>query len=257
MSKRIDFYYDFISPASYFAFMRLLQLTEGGSVRINYKPIVLGGIFKGSGNTSPVTIPAKWDWIKADFQRQADYYGIPFLLNPHFIFSTVNAMRGALWALSEDRIEEYNRAMFSAAWEKGQDLSSHEVLRNTLTGAGFDADEVMAAIGRPAIKTALVEVTDDAVQRGVFGAPTFFVKDEMHFGQERRLYSAMERRRSSTPIRVSSSPVMPSQAFSKIMASGSAWTERAATMTTSSWNGSGAASNMSASTSQPSRMDTT
>lgn len=185
MSKSIDFYYDFISPASYFAFMRLLQLTEDKAVRINYRPILLGGVFKASGNTSPVTIPAKWDWIKADFQRHADYYGIPFQMNPHFIFSTVNALRGALWALSENRIEEYSQAMFSAAWEKGQDLSSLEVLRNTLTGAGFDADEVLSVIGRPDVKTALVEATENAVQRGVFGAPTFFVKDEMHFGQDR------------------------------------------------------------------------
>lgn len=185
MKKSIDFYYDFISPASYFAFMRLLQLTEGRAVDINYKPMLLGGVFKATGNTSPVTIPAKWDWIKADFQRHADYYEIPFQLNPHFIFSTVNAMRGALWALSKGRIEEYNRAMFSAAWAQGRDPSSQEVLREALAGAGFDADEGVAAMGDPEVKAALVDATENAVERGVFGAPTFFVSDEMHFGQDR------------------------------------------------------------------------
>ena len=84
MSTSIDFYYDFISLSSYFAFMRLSELTEGTGARINYKPILLGGVFKATGNTSPVTIPAKWEWIKADFQRHADYYGIPFQLNLHF-----------------------------------------------------------------------------------------------------------------------------------------------------------------------------
>ncbi|MDO6442307.1 2-hydroxychromene-2-carboxylate isomerase [Marinobacter sp. 2_MG-2023] len=185
MSKRIDFYYDFISLSSYFAYMRLSKLTEGTGAHINYKPILLGGVFKATGNTSPVTIPAKWEWIKADFQRHADYYGIPFQQNPHFIFSTVNAMRGALWALSVDRIEDYNHAMFSAAWGEGKDLSSREVLRDTLIRAGFDADEVMEAMALPEIKSALIEATDDAVSRGVFGAPTFFVNDEMHFGQDR------------------------------------------------------------------------
>ncbi|MBQ0813185.1 MAG: 2-hydroxychromene-2-carboxylate isomerase [Marinobacter sp.] len=185
MSTSIDFYYDFISLSSYFAFMRLSELTEGTGARINYKPVLLGGVFKATGNTSPVTIPAKWEWIKADFQRHADYYGIPFQLNPHFIFSTVNAMRGALWALSVGRIEDYNRAMFSAAWAEGKDLSSREVLRDSLIRAGFDADEVMEAMAQPEIKTALIEATDEAVSRGVFGAPTFFVKDEMHFGQDR------------------------------------------------------------------------
>ena len=83
------------------------------------------------------------------------------------------------------RIEDYNRAMFSAAWAEGKDLSSREVLRDTLVKAGFDADEVMEAMAQPEIKTALIDATDEAVSRGVFGAPTFFVKDEMHFGQDR------------------------------------------------------------------------
>lgn len=185
MSTTIDFYYDFISPASYFAFMRLSELTEGTDARINYKPILLGGIFKATGNTSPVTIPAKWDWIKADFQRHAEFYGIPYKLNPHFIFSTVNSMRGALWALSAGQIESYNQAMFSAAWAEGKDLSSRDALVETLDSAGFDAAEVMDVMAQPTIKTALIEATNDAAKRGVFGAPTFFVNDEMFFGQDR------------------------------------------------------------------------
>ncbi|WP_286222738.1 2-hydroxychromene-2-carboxylate isomerase [Marinobacter apostichopi] len=185
MSKSVDFYYDFISPASYFACMRLPELIKETGATINYKPVLLGGLFKATGNTSPVTVPAKWEWIKADFQRHADYYGLPFQLNPNFIFSTVNAMRGALWALSAGRIEEYNRAMFSAAWAEGRDLSSPEVLADILNGAGFDADEAMAAIAQPTIKSELIEATDEAVARGVFGAPTFIVNDELFFGQDR------------------------------------------------------------------------
>ncbi len=185
MSTNIDFYYDFISPASYFAWMRLKELTEGTGANINYKPILLGGILKATGNTSPVTVPAKWEWIKTDFQRHADHYGIPFQLNPHFIFSTVNAMRGALWALSNGQIESYNQAMFSAAWAQGEDLSSPEALREILTNAGFDPEQVADAMAQPQIKTALIEATDAAAKRGVFGAPTFFVNNEMFFGQDR------------------------------------------------------------------------
>ena len=185
MSTNIDFYYDFISPASYFAWMRLKELTEGTGANINYKPILLGGILKATGNTSPVTVPAKWEWIKTDFQRHADHYGIPFQLNPHFIFSTVNAMRGALWALSNGQIESYNQAMFSAAWAQGEDLSSPEALRAILTNAGFDPEQVAGAMAQPQIKTALIEATDADAKRGVFGAPTFFVNDEMFFGQDR------------------------------------------------------------------------
>ena len=185
MSTNIDFYYDFISPASYFAWMRLKELTEGTGANINYKPILLGGILKATGNTSPVTVPTKWEWIKTDFQRHADHYGIPYRFNPHFIFSTVNAMRGALWALSNGQIEPYNQAMFSAAWAQGEDLSSPDALREILTNAGFDPEQVAVAMAQPQIKTALIEATDDAAKRGVFGAPTFFVNDEMFFGQDR------------------------------------------------------------------------
>ncbi len=185
MSKTIDFYYDFISPASYFAWMRLPALAERTGVTIDYKPILLGGVLKASGNTSPVTVPAKWAWIKKDFQRHADYYGIPYRLNPHFIFSTLSAMRGACWALANDRIEDYNRAMFAAAWAQGKDLSSRDVLAEVLADADFNSAEVLDAMNQPPTKAALIEATDAATKRGVFGTPTFFVGDELYFGQDR------------------------------------------------------------------------
>lgn len=190
MSKTIDFYYDFISPASYFAFMRLGELCERTGARINYRPMLLGGVLKAVGNTSPITVPAKWEWIKRDFQRCAEHYSIPYQLNPHFIFSTVNAMRGAFWALEAGCIEQYNRAMFMAAWADGRDFSSREVLAELLTDAGLNAAEVLEAIAQPAMKVALFAATDAAVERGVFGAPTFFVGDEMFFGQDRMEFVA-------------------------------------------------------------------
>jgi 2-hydroxychromene-2-carboxylate isomerase len=152
---------------------------------VNYKPMLLGGVFKVIGNTAPVTIPAKWAWFQRDFERYARHYGVPYMLNPHFIFSTVNAMRGAFWALSEGQIETYNRAMFTAAWAEGKDLSSAEVLSEVLSTAGFDAAMVMEAMAQPQNKAALIEASEAAAARGVFGAPTFFVGDELFFGQDR------------------------------------------------------------------------
>ncbi|WP_290698243.1 2-hydroxychromene-2-carboxylate isomerase [Amphritea sp.] len=185
MSKTVDFYYDFISPASYFAFIRLAELCQKNGATINYKPMLLGGVFKANGNTSPITVPAKWEWLKKDFARHAEYYDIPYQLNPHFIFSTISAMRGAFWALSEGRIEDYNRAMFKAAWGEGKDLSSPEVISEVLSGAGFDATVVMEAMAQPENKQALIQATEAAAERGVFGAPTMFVNDEIYFGQDR------------------------------------------------------------------------
>lgn len=190
MSKTIDFYYDFISPASYFAFMRLGELCERTGARINYRPMLLGGVLKAMGTAPPVSVPAKWAWYRKDFQRCAEFYDIPYQLNPHFPFSTVNAMRGAFWALEAGCIEQYNRAMFMAAWADGRDLSSREVLVEVLTDAGLNAAEVLEAIAQPAMKVALFAATDAAVERGVFGAPTFFVGDEMFFGQDRMEFVA-------------------------------------------------------------------
>ncbi len=185
MNKTLDFYYDFISPASYLAWTQLPALCKRAGATINYRPILLGGIFKAIGNTSPVTIPEKWEWFKRDFERHARHYGVAYRLNPHFIFSTVNAMRGAYWALSTNRIEEYNRAMFTAAWVAGRNLSSADVLTEVLHSAGFDAATVMEAMTQPQNKTALLQATEAAAARGVFGAPTFFVDDELFFGQDR------------------------------------------------------------------------
>lgn len=185
MSKTVDFYFDYISPASYIAFKRLHDICERTDATINFKPMLLGGIFKAVGNTSPITVPAKWEWIQKDFARYAEYYGIPYQMNPHFIFSTVNAMRGAMWALDEGCVDAYSQTMFGAAWADGKDLSNAEVMTEVLNDAGFDSTQVMEAMTQPEIKQALITATNEAAERGVFGAPTMFVDDEIYFGQDR------------------------------------------------------------------------
>ncbi|MBU2967703.1 2-hydroxychromene-2-carboxylate isomerase [Amphritea sp. 2_MG-2023] len=185
MTKTIDFYYDYISIASYLAWTQLEGISERTGARIHYKPMLLGGVFNACDNISPITIPAKWAWVKKDIQRYADHYGVPYQLNPHFPFSTVNAMRGALWAQAHDQLEAYNQAMFTAAWVDGKDLSAKPVLEEVLNNAGFDAAIVMDAITQPDVKTALIDATQAATARGVFGAPSMFVADELFFGQDR------------------------------------------------------------------------
>lgn len=185
MSKTIDFYYDYISPASYFAWVRLQEIAARHGAKINYKPMLLGGVFKAHGNLPPISVPAKFEWMKKDFARTAEYYSIPYRFNPHFIFNTVSAMRGAMWAQTAGRLEDYNQAMYQAAWADGKDISDAAVIQDVLTNAGFDVDEIQQAIAQPDIKQALISATDAAVERGVFGAPTMFVDDEIFFGQDR------------------------------------------------------------------------
>ncbi|RTE65400.1 2-hydroxychromene-2-carboxylate isomerase [Amphritea opalescens] len=185
MTKTIDFYYDYISIASYLAWTQLEGISKRTGASVHYKPILLGGVFNACNNISPITIPAKWAWVKKDIQRYADHYGVPYHLNSHFPFSTVNAMRGALWAQANDQLDAYNQAMFTAAWIDGKDLSAKPVLEEVLNSAGFDAAVVMDAITLPDVKTALIDATQAATARGVFGAPSMFVGDELFFGQDR------------------------------------------------------------------------
>ncbi|MBL4899403.1 MAG: 2-hydroxychromene-2-carboxylate isomerase [Colwellia sp.] len=185
MTKSVDFYYDYISPASYLAWTQLLAICKRTNASINYKPMLLGGVLKGNNSISPIAIPAKWEWMKADLLRYAEYYSVPYQHNPHFIFNTVNPMRGAIWALATNQIEAYNQAMFTAAWVDGKDLSNKSILIDILDEAGINSTSAIEAMAHPEMKSALIKLTAGAVNRGIFGAPSMVVDDVMHFGQDR------------------------------------------------------------------------
>ena len=181
----VDFYYDFISPAAYLAYTQLPELCQRHNAQLNYKPMLLGGVFKATGITPPATVPSKLAWVQRDFARHAEHYGVPFMQNPHFIFNTISAMRGAIWAQQNDCIDTYNRAMYQAAWAEGKDLGNKDVMAEVLNQAGLDAAAILEAIAQPDCKTALIQATEAAVANGVFGAPTMIVNGELYFGQDR------------------------------------------------------------------------
>ncbi|RMF46290.1 MAG: 2-hydroxychromene-2-carboxylate isomerase [Deltaproteobacteria bacterium] len=185
MSKSIDFYYDYGSVNSYLAWTQLPALCARTGARLNYKPMLLGGVFKATGNTSPMLVPAKAAYLKKDIARYAELYGVPLAMNPHFPVNTVGIMRGALWAMATDHLEPYNKAMFEAVWVDQKNMADPEVIAEVLKTAGFDPEPIFTATSQPEIKQGLIDATSEAVARGVFGAPTMFVGDEMFFGQDR------------------------------------------------------------------------
>jgi 2-hydroxychromene-2-carboxylate isomerase len=151
--------------------------------------MLLGGIFKATGNHSPIDIPAKGRWMFVDIGRWARRYGATFVMNPHFPVNTLAAMRGAVGLQMRGKdLVPYLDAMFTAMWEKQRNLAQPEDLAATLREAGFDPNEFQAMISDQAVKDELKRVTDEAVARGVFGAPTFFVDGEMYWGQDRLLF---------------------------------------------------------------------
>ncbi len=186
-SKRLEYFFDFGSPTSYLAWTQLPKVIADSGAEIVWRPMLLGGVFKATGNASPVSVPAKGRWMNADIARWAARYGVPFRFNPHFPINTLTLMRGAT-GLQMHRPEDFQRyleVVSKAMWEAGANLGDPAALAATLAAAGFEVDAFLALAGDPEVKARLVATTEEAVARGVFGAPTFFVGDAMFFGQDR------------------------------------------------------------------------
>ena len=182
----LDFYFDFGSPASYLAYKRIRQLESQYDLTVHWMPMLLGGVFKATGNVSPVTVPAKGNYmVNQDFPRFAKRYGVPMQFNPYFPINTLNLMRGAVAAQSEGVFDTYADAVFDAMWQQAIDLGQVDAVVRTLQEAGLDAMSLLALTQEDVIKQTLIANTNQAVDRGVFGAPTMFVGDEMYFGQDR------------------------------------------------------------------------
>ncbi len=183
--KSVDFYFDFGSPTAYIAYKVLPRITEKAGAALKYKPILLGGIFKATGNASPVTVAAKGRYMGSDIPRFAEKYGVPYNFNPNFPINTLALMRGAAAYQDEDKFASYLDAVFDAMWLNEKDMNDPEVAGAVLAEAGFDPAEFMARVGDQAVKDKLMADTEAAVERGLFGAPTMFVGDDMFWGQDR------------------------------------------------------------------------
>ncbi|MEL7462635.1 MAG: 2-hydroxychromene-2-carboxylate isomerase [Pseudomonadota bacterium] len=181
----IQFWYDFGSPAAYLAWTQLDRIREKTGREIEMKPMLLGGVFKATGNATPVAIAAKGAWMMKDLGRHAARYGVPLTLPPGFPINTLHLMRGVFALDGDARQAAYVKAVFEAIFARGDAMGEVEVIGKVLTEAGFDAKAIMAATQDDAVKEKLKASTEEAVSKGIFGAPTFFVDGEMHFGQDR------------------------------------------------------------------------
>lgn len=185
MNKTVEFFFDVGSPSSYLAWTQLPGIAAAAQARIVWRPMLLGGVFKATGNQSPVAIPSKGRYMLQDLARFAKRYDVPLAFNPYFPINTLTLMRGAAGYLDSDKFQPYLQAIFEALWVRQQNLGKPEVVAEVLNAAGLDVAEFERLVGLDAVKQRLMENTEEAVKRGVFGAPTCFVDDEMHFGQDR------------------------------------------------------------------------
>ena len=187
MTKSVDFYFDFGSPAAYLAATQLPKIAADAGAALVWKPMLLGGVFQATGNHSPAEIKPKGPYMTADLQRYARRYGVPFAHNPHFPINTLLLMRAAsgIQAQQPERFAEFVEAIFKAMWIDGRNMNDPAVVGEVLQAAGFDAAAVLALANAQETKDKLKATTQEAVERGVFGAPTMFVGKDMFWGQDR------------------------------------------------------------------------
>ncbi len=187
MTKTIEFFFDFGSPTTYLAHTQLPRIAHEAQAQLVYRPMLLGGVFKATGNASPVSVPAKGRWMGQDIQLWAQRYRVPFAFNPHFPINTLTLMRGAAGLLLRQPgdFKRYADAVFNAMWVAPRNLGDASELAVVLSAAEFDAASFTALVTDAEVKQALITSTDEAVARGVFGAPTCFVGEQMFFGQDR------------------------------------------------------------------------
>lgn len=181
----LDFFYDIGSPYSYLCATQIRGVADKHERAVTWRPMLLGAVFKASGNDMPARVPAKAQWMLKDLQLWAKHYGVQFQFPPLFPANTVRAMRACVAAQARGKVEAMSVSLFQAYWVRGLDPSGEEAIGQASAAAGLDGAEILKAIDEQATKDALRKNTDEAVARGVFGAPTIFVGDAMFWGNDR------------------------------------------------------------------------
>ena len=187
--KRVEFYYDLVSPYSYLAYGRVKRVCEENRTELVLRPMLLGAVHKAVGLQAPIEIQNKGRYQLQDIHRWAGYYGLLMKFPEPFPFRTLKTMRAALAGVGD--LEAFTREAFALYWEEGgapkgfEEADEDGPIREVARRIGRDPEEVLESATTGEAKEALKSATDEAVERGVFGAPTFFVGDEMFWGNDR------------------------------------------------------------------------
>jgi 2-hydroxychromene-2-carboxylate isomerase len=190
LSVPIRFYFDFGSPNAYLCHLVIPDLEKRTGERIEYVPILLGGIFKATNNVSPVIslqgIKNKGEYQALETKRFLAQHKIArFARNPFFPVNTLQIMRGAIAAQNLDCYTHYVEQIYRYMWAEPRKMDDTDVIRAAIEESGLPTDELLSEMQSPHVKAKLIENTEEAVTRGVFGSPSFFVGDELFFGKDR------------------------------------------------------------------------
>jgi 2-hydroxychromene-2-carboxylate isomerase len=184
-----EFLFDFGSPNAYLSHAVTPAIEARLGVKFQYIPILLGGLFRLTGNRSPgeayAGIKNKLEYERLEMTRFIARHGIDrFQWNPHFPVNTLQIMRGAVAAQREGVFRQYVDTVFACMWEQGLKMDDPDIIGAALSSAGLDAERLMALTQDADVKAALIHNTQHAFDRGAFGAPTFFLGDDIYFGKE-------------------------------------------------------------------------
>ena len=197
MTKTVDFYFDFASPNAYLSHQVVPGIEERTGAKFNYIPVLLGGIFKLTNNKPPMEaffgILNKNEYQSVEMERFQKRHEITkFKMNPHFPVMTLQITRGALGAQQDGYLDKYISEVLKHMWEEPKKMDDPEVIKEAFTESGFDADKLLGQTQDPEIKAKLIANTEEAVKRGTFGIPTFFVDDDIYFGKDLSLIHISE-----------------------------------------------------------------
>lgn len=184
MSRIVEFYFDCASPYTYLAVTQIEAVARRAGGSVVWKPFLIGKAFEATGNRMPASVPAKAKYMFKDLQRWARHYGVAFQFPGVFPINSLLPQRVAC-AVPAARIGDYALAVMSAYWAHNQDIQKPEVLQAVLDSLGLDGAAALAATQDEAVKTQLKTHTEEAIARGAFGAPTFFVGKAMFWGNDR------------------------------------------------------------------------
>lgn len=200
---RIEFHFDFGSPNAYLSHRAIPSIEERTGARFEYVPVLLGGVFKATGNVSPAVslqgIRNKPEYQALETRRFCEEHAIrDFAPNPHFPVNTLLVMRGAIAAGRQGCFERYVDEVYRYMWSDPRKMDDPDVVRAALVESGLDADALLAATQDPEVKQELIRNTEASVERGVFGSPSFFVDGALFFGKDRleAVEREIERRRA-------------------------------------------------------------
>ena len=192
MIKPLEFYFDFISPYSFLAHKQIRKIENEEGIKIIYKPVLLGGLHNLHGIKAPAFIPAKAKHMVRDCKLIAEKNNISFKFNAYFPIRSLNLMRGVLVA-EEDNIKKYYiDNIFNTIWQDGLNMNDTIVIQKILQNLNINPKTFSLRTTSSLIKDLLRKKTNEAYEKGVFGAPTFVVNNKIFWGQDRIEFALKE-----------------------------------------------------------------